>query len=384
MVHKIKFFKIGLLLLLVNLFITGCADNYTGKSGYKTTTSPIQTEVVTQKVYADVEIPDVTGVNKAEAENTLNNISKDFNIIYEYAKSDTYGIDDVIEMEILENSGKENASIKLIVCNAVPKKIPENIYDCNLEEAEKILKELNLDYIVEEKYSETIEEGKVVNCSPSKYYEGVENTKFYLTISKGKDDRIFIPTYIGEDIEKASKILSEKGFNVEIKYAYKDISSYDCYYGNEYTRVDDQSFKGYTKDKNQKVVLTVNKAGIILTGVRFSMNYVGGIDTSFSFKNLSDKQIKYITFKCTYFDRVGEKAYCTVRGECDAKMRFTGPLNAGESSSADFSAVIYNYTIAAVKPDEIFVEYTDGTNQNLKCDGRYWYHNDFYGGKLNY
>lgn len=113
------------------------------------------------------------------------------------------------------------------------------------------------------------------------------------------------------------------------------------------------------------------------------INSANGVDVEISFTNRAKKQIAYVFFTLKFYDRMGKPAYCEIKKDCTTTLQFTGPLNAGASKVANWSAVFYCSSTAAIQPQKIEIEYTDETRQIINCSGRYWYDRDsYYGGDL--
>ena len=137
------------------------------------------------------------------------------------------------------------------------------------------------------------------------------------------------------------------------------------------------------EDKLDKVVFEISKPAIKITRMLVESNYVGGIDTTINFTNLTKKEIAYITFTVKYYDRMGYPAVCRIKDVSTMSLNYTGPFKAGASESALWEAVIYHAPTAAIKPLSAEVIFTDGEVQNLEYGGWYWRMSDYYGGELH-
>lgn len=143
----------------------------------------------------------------------------------------------------------------------------------------------------------------------------------------------------------------------------------DCYENN--TQVKSQSLTG-KQNPGSTVTIRVAKPSISITRVNFDHNYVGGVDINISFKNLSKKSIKYITFTARFKNSVGDNVYCDIRNSSTRNLEYTGPLNSGRSDTAYWDAVIYNWNCSQIHFDEIEVTFMDGTTHTMTYNG-YWY-----------
>lgn len=245
------------------------------------------------------------------------------------------------------------------------------------EDAKQYLENLGLHYSVEEVFSSDVEEGYVVNVFPDHYGEVGETVA--LRISKGKG--VKVPNVVGLTLTKAKKKLEQAGFIVKVEYKFADMSA-DCGYEAEET-VAEQSLSDIAEEA-AKIKLTCLKPAIKVSAVNFSLNYVGGVDTYFTLKNNSDKQIAYVDIEVKYYDSMGYPAFCSIQNTPTATLQYTGPLNAGRSSGKTcWEAVIYNSATAAMKPVSAKVTFTDHTTQKIEYNSRYWYLDNYYGGDLN-
>lgn len=123
-------------------------------------------------------------------------------------------------------------------------------------------------------------------------------------------------------------------------------------------------------------VLTIDK-------ISWRINFVDGVEPTIIFTNKTNKQIAYVSIWLEFFDRMGNPGLCEVQSKYSFKLDITGPINAGEQHSKYFDIVLFNNTIAAVKPTEIKVEFTDGTTETILCTGEFWTSSSYYGGPLH-
>ena len=79
---------------------------------------------------------------------------------------------------------------------------------------------------------------------------------------------------------------------------------------------------------------------------------------------------------------MGTPAYCSIKNTSQQRLKFTGPLNAGETKYPGWEPVIYNSTVGAIKPLSIEVVFTDGTRQTITNTTAFWSSGAYYGGEL--
>ena len=95
-------------------------------------------------------------------------------------------------------------------------------------------------------------------------------------------------------------------------------------------------------------------------------NSAGGVSVKFSFKNLTEKTIKYAHFWFTPYNAVNDGAPCSIKGKATDGVRYTGPLAPGEMSFGNiWENAWYNSTIRNVRLIKVYIEYMDGTDESV-------------------
>ena len=103
-----------------------------------------------------------------------------------------------------------------------------------------------------------------------------------------------------------------------------------------------------------------------MIGWEHSANSAGGWSVSWSFKNNTEKVIKYASFWFTPYNAVGDIVECTIRRTSTDGVKYTGPLAPGGVHSGGlWENAWYNRSIASVKLDYVYVEYMDGTSEKI-------------------
>ncbi|PUA99164.1 hypothetical protein C8C99_4047 [Acidovorax sp. 107] len=95
---------------------------------------------------------------------------------------------------------------------------------------------------------------------------------------------------------------------------------------------------------------------------------VGRFDTTgyrVGFYNTSPKAMKYVVFKATPFNKVGDPVRDTISGKVQAGMQIVGPLQPGEQKRGTFEHVWLNGSVHCVRLDEIEITYMDGAIETL-------------------
>lgn len=306
-----------------------------------------------------VYVGDISNMNVDKAKNKYSRL--DIQTTYEY--SDTVEKDLVIKQDIEKGSFVHpDKKIILTISKGAGVKIPE-LANLSLAEAKKKLEDLGLKVSTTYDYSSSIAKDKVVKASS---YHVDEGSTVTLTVSKGPDNRVNVPDveYLTES--EARKKLQNAGFKVNVEYVYQTCDAY-----KNTSSVKSQSLTG-KQNPGSTVTIRVAKPSISITQVNFDHNSVGGVDINISFKNLSNKTIKYVTFTTRFKNSVGDNVYCDIRRTSTMDLEYTGPLYSGRSDRAYWDAVIYAWTCKQIHFDEIEVTFMDGTTHSMTYNG-YWY-----------
>ena len=193
---------------------------------------------------------------------------------------------------------------------------------------------------------------------------------------------IEIPDITGWGYDEDSLFCIEddlNGADYSIEYVYYDITTHVA--GPIYDVVS-QSKKGVVSKNDSYVVLTISKPAITIETIYWKINSAGGVEPDIKFTNNTDKQIAYVYFTVKFYDRMGTPAYCSIKNTSQQRLKFTGPLNAGETKYPGWEPAIYNSTVGAIKPLSIEVEFTDGTRQTITNTTAFWSSGAYYGGEL--
>ena len=105
---------------------------------------------------------------------------------------------------------------------------------------------------------------------------------------------------------------------------------------------------------------------VTVVGMRWTMDYVGGVEWTFKIRNNSDKEIKYITFQWGCYNAVGDPIRDEISRKDYVRLKYTGPLAPGETTDSKRNTTLfYNHSYANMKWNEITVEYMDGTKERI-------------------
>jgi hypothetical protein len=93
-----------------------------------------------------------------------------------------------------------------------------------------------------------------------------------------------------------------------------------------------------------------------------SPNSAGGVNAYVYWQNISDKEIKYVVFTVTPYNRVNDVAPSEIGNTARTTLRDTGPFKPNSVQSGGFyENVWYNHTITHLTLDGIIVTFMDGT-----------------------
>ena len=105
---------------------------------------------------------------------------------------------------------------------------------------------------------------------------------------------------------------------------------------------------------------------VTIIGMKYTKDYVGGVEWTFKIKNNSDKEIKYVTLQWNCYNAVGDLIYDEISWKSYVRVRYTGPLSPGKTSGKKCNSTkFYNHSFASIKWSEITVEYMDGTTETI-------------------
>ena len=94
-------------------------------------------------------------------------------------------------------------------------------------------------------------------------------------------------------------------------------------------------------------------------------NSAGGVDLIFRYKNLSKKDIKYISLTGYVSNNVGDKCYCTIRDYSSTTIRDVGPIKYDKTDGGYWENVWYNHTIRKFVPTSIKIIYMNGSTVTM-------------------
>lgn len=149
---------------------------------------------------------------------------------------------------------------------------------------------------------------------------------------------------------------------------------------------------------DKSIAIENAKNSIYVYGIDLNMNSVGGIDTYITWKNVSDKEIKYIYFYVQYYNSVKDILKNEIGGAATTILSSTGPfpydkgnysyyLSSGDSAESLYFSIssgfkndrengwagkywdapFYNKTTKYIKMSKVEIEYMDGSSYTISA-----------------
>ena len=271
-------------------------------------------------------------------------------------------------------------------------RIPD-IKNKNINEVAHILADSNIQFAIRKEYSNTIAEDVVIKLSQE---EGRIKKKsgLIVTVSKGVDNRILVPDVVGMIAYEAEELLKTVDVKTRYNYSYGDINEKQIkakilipndntttmsYLYEQNDIVTNCINSGKKVEPGSEVEIYVSKPAVYIEYLSFDIgNRYNPKSLSMRVANVSDKEIKYMTFQIQQFNSVGDPSYDADLNSTK-KLKYTGPLEPGYSDGMSWDYV-RNGDTACVAISSIEIEFMDGTKQILS-DGSYAYDKFYYYGE---
>ena len=233
--HKVLSAFIGLILLF--------AISLGGTLAYLNITNP-----------AEVELPDIVGMSKEEAQKTVEDLKLVFEVSSEEFNKDVpEGY--VISQDptyIADYNVKEGSTVKVVISKGQEKTTVPNVEGEERSEAIKMLEDAKLKAEVVEETSKTVKEGYVISQeteADSEAYAG-DTVKIHVSTGTGIK-QVTVQNVVGQTEANARSTLEGQGLKVTVNYAEATTDD---------GKVTKQSVTaGTTVDEGTTVTLTVNK-----------------------------------------------------------------------------------------------------------------------------
>ena len=233
--HKVLSAFIGLILLF--------AISLGGTLAYLNITNP-----------AEVQLPDVVGMSKDEAQKTIEDAKLVFEVSSEeYNKEVPEGYVISQDPAYIENYNvKEGSTVNVVISKGQEKTTVPKVVGMTREEAIEALEEANLKADVVEETSRTVEEGYVISQDVDADTEAYAGDTIKIHVSTGTGiKKITVENVVGQTESNAKSTLESQGLKVVVNYVEAT---------NDNGKVTKQSITGGTTvDEGTTVTLTVNR-----------------------------------------------------------------------------------------------------------------------------
>ena len=202
----------------------------------------------------EVELPDIVGMSREEAQQTV----EDLNLVFEVSKEE-YNKDVpegyVISQDptyIVDYNVKEGSTVSVVISKGQEKTTVPKVVGMTREEAIEALEEANLKAEIVEETSRTVEEGYVISQEVEADSEAYAGDTIKIHISKGTGiKQVTVQNVVGQTEANAKSTLESQGLKVTINYVEATSNA---------GKVTAQSISaGTTVDEGTTVTLTVNQ-----------------------------------------------------------------------------------------------------------------------------
>lgn len=203
---------------------------------------------------AEVQLPDVVGMSKEEAQKTVEDLKLVFEVSNEeYNKDVPEGY--VISQDptyIADYNVKEGSTVKVVISKGQEKTTVPKVVGMTRQEAVDALEEANLKAEIVEETSRTVEEGYVISQEVEADSEAYAGDTIKIHVSTGTGiKQVTVQNVVGQTEANARTTLEGQGLKVNVNYV--EATSNDG-------KVTAQSVAGGTTvDEGTTVTLTVNK-----------------------------------------------------------------------------------------------------------------------------
>ena len=181
----------------------------------------ITTAIIKVTNPAEVELPNVVGMTKEEAEETIKNANLKFEVgSEEYStevEADHIISQDPSYMEVY-NKVKEGSTVTVVVSLGTEKTTVPNVKGKTQEEAEQLLEDAKLTAQVVEENSKTVEEGYVISQETDPETEVNAGDTVIIHVSTGTE-KATVPDVVGKSQADAKTTLEDLGFEVTVTTA---------------------------------------------------------------------------------------------------------------------------------------------------------------------
>ena len=185
-------------------------------------------DIVVSLGIAKGQVPSLDGMNAEQAEEAI----RAAGLVPQYAGNEYSDVDEDLVCKQEPEAGKEldeGSSVKYWISLGTEQVEVTDVVGWNQNEAQITLQQAGFEVVIDEsKYSDTVEEGIVMEQNP-RGGNADKGTTIHLTVSKGKDPDTIptdVPAVVGLDEDEAVQAMNEAGFkNLEIVYESSDVAA---------------------------------------------------------------------------------------------------------------------------------------------------------------
>ncbi|MDD5807359.1 MAG: Stk1 family PASTA domain-containing Ser/Thr kinase [Eggerthellales bacterium] len=185
-------------------------------------------DIVVSLGIAKGQVPSLEGMNAEQAEEAI----RAAGLVPQYAGNEYSDVDEDLVCKQEPEAGKEldeGSSVKYWISLGTEQVEVTDVVGWNQNEAQITLQQAGFEVVIDEsKYSDTVEEGIVMEQNP-RGGNADKGTTIHLTVSKGKDPDTIptdVPAVVGLDEDEAVQAMNEAGFkNLEIVYESSDVAA---------------------------------------------------------------------------------------------------------------------------------------------------------------
>ena len=257
---------------------------------------------------AEVQVPNLVGLSKEEAQQETENAKLKFEVASEeYNKDVPEGYVISQDPKYIDNySVKEGETIRVVISKGQEKTTVPKVVGMTLEEAQKALEEANLKAEVVEETSKTVEAGYVISQEVEAEEEAFAGDTIKIHVSTGTGIReVTVQSVVGQSEANAKSTLT--GLGLKVNVAYEEDTSKD-----DGVVLRQSIDGGKTVEEGTTITITVNKIEemkevSVYVNIKSLLN--GDIYESNSGDNTTEQKVKEVTLRVV----VGNDKICDKR-----------------------------------------------------------------------
>lgn len=296
----------------------------------------------------DVQIPNLVGMTKEEAEKTAKDLKLELDFKEEYDETVEAGKIISQDPKYIENyTIKQKSKITVVISKGTETVIVPKVKGMTKDEAVKALEDLNLKVEIIEETSKTVEEGIVISQDVKEDTEVNAGSTVKITVSIGTGIvMVDVPGVVGKTEQEAKNVLTAAGLKVNVNYS-EDTTKDNGIVLSQGTEA------GKSVEQNSTVTITVNKLterknGTITVNLKSLMKYTPEKDEQGNIKPAEKVTVKITVDNDTVYNQkqpldttgitanMSGKGIVTVKVYVDDVLQATQDINLNDISSVTF------------------------------------------------